>query len=101
MNDMKAIARHFHSSARRAALVLVALAAVSGCQTAEKSLDEETVKVLMIGNSFSISCLTYLPKVAADCDVKLDLCSLYIGGCPLEKHVKNVRAELAEETKGE
>ena len=85
-----------------ATLAAAALVAVAGCRTPEeKSVEDETVKVLMIGNSFSISCLTYLPKVAADCGVKLDLCSLFIGGCPLERHVKNARKELAEDTKGE
>ena len=85
-----------------ATLAAAALVAVAGCRTPEeKSVEDETVKVLMIGNSFSISCLTYLPKVAADCGVKLDLCSLFIGGCPLEKHVKNANKELAKDTKGE
>ena len=85
-----------------ATLAAAALVAVAGCRTPEeKSVEDETVKVLMIGNSFSISCLTYLPKVAADCGVKLDLCSLYIGGCPIERHVTNARKELAEDTKGE
>ncbi len=81
---------------------LAALLAASGCRSsARERLEDETVRVLMIGNSFSISCLTYLPKVAADCGANLDLCSLYIGGCPLERHVRNLRRELAEETRGE
>ena len=45
--------------------------------------------VLMIGNSFSICCLKHLPRVAADRGVKLDLASLYIGGCPLSLHWAN------------
>ncbi len=63
-----------------------------GCQTASSEKDD-VVKMLIIGNSFSISCLTYLPQLAADCDVKLDIASLYIGGCSLETHVTNARAE--------
>jgi hypothetical protein len=88
---------------KRKILAIVALAALAGCQTAEDKAkkEDEITRVLMIGNSFSISCMTHLPKIAADCGEKLDLCSLYIGGCSLEKHVKNVRKELAEETKGE
>ena len=54
------------------------------------------MNVLMIGNSFSISCMTYLPKVAADFGVDLDLMSLYIGGCPLEKHCQNLELCAAD-----
>lgn len=79
---------------RVGALAAAALIALAGCHTAEeKCVEDETVKVLMIGNSFSISCLTCLPQVAADCGKKLDLGSLYIGGCPIERHVENVAAE--------
>ena len=68
---------------------LVLSAALLGCST-EKAEDEKGVKVLMIGNSFSICCLKHLPQVAADRGVKLDLASLYIGGCTLEYHWTNV-----------
>ena len=71
---------------RLASLVLAV--AVSGCQTDDA--DERGTKVLMIGNSFSISCLHHLPQVAADRGIDLDLASLYIGGCSLEKHWGNV-----------
>lgn len=80
------------------ALAAAAVASVSllGCATAESDGDDGSVKVLMIGNSFSISCLTHLPQVAADCGKKLDLGSLYIGGCSLERHATNVVAELKD-----
>ena len=68
---------------------LVLASALLGCST-EKAEDEKGVKVLMIGNSFSICCLKHLPQVAADRGVKLDLASLYIGGCTLEYHWTNV-----------
>ena len=77
-------------------LLTVFMAAVSMLPIAADAAEgntNEVVKVLMIGNSFSISCLTYLPQLAADCDVKLDLASLYIGGCSLETHVTNAREE--------
>lgn len=77
-------------------LSLVAAACLVGCKTAEPEGDPSHVKVLMIGNSFSISCLTHLPQVAADCGQKLDLGSLYIGGCSLERHMTNVAAERAD-----
>lgn len=72
----------------------LAVAAFLGCQTVvEPEGDPSHVKVLMIGNSFSISCLAHLPQVAADCGKRLDLGSLYIGGCSLERHMANVVAE--------
>ena len=50
------------------------------------------LKVLMIGNSFSICCLDETPAIAKSLGVKLDLASLYIGGCSLERHWNNVVA---------
>ncbi len=52
--------------------------------------ETKSLKVLMIGNSFSICVLREMPAVAKAMDLKLDLCSLYIGGCSLETHWKNV-----------
>ncbi len=82
---------------RLASLLLTAACFLAGCQTAEPEGDPSHLKVLMIGNSFSISCLTHLPQVAADSGQKLDLGSLYIGGCSLERHATNVVAELRDE----
>ena len=55
-------------------------------------LRDETkrLKVLMVGNSFSQSCMRYLPSVAKACGVELDLVSACIGGCPLVKHWNNI-----------
>ena len=78
------------------ALCLVLGGFFSGCST-EKP--EKGTKVLMIGNSFSISLLQHLPQVAADCGVELDLASLYIGGCSLERHWTNVVKDVDKEYK--
>ena len=48
------------------------------------------LKVLMIGNSFSVCLLDQFPLVAKSMGLKLDLCSMYIGGCSLERHWGNV-----------
>ena len=48
------------------------------------------LKVLMIGNSFSICLLEQFPQVAKSMGLKLDLCSMYIGGCSFERHWGNV-----------
>lgn len=50
------------------------------------------LKVLMIGNSFSICVLRYAPIVASKLGCPLDMASLYIGGCPLERHAANIAA---------
>ena len=49
------------------------------------------LKVLMIGNSFSICVLKEMPKIASDLGLNLDICSLYIGGCSLERHATNMK----------
>ena len=59
----------------------------------------KTLKVLTIGNSFSICLLKQLPKCAAAMpDCSLDLCSLFIGGCSLERHWNNVEAAATNKT---
>ena len=75
-------------------LALVCLV-FAGCSTSKEQKEYGT-KVLMIGNSFSISLLQQLPQVAADCGVELDLASLYIGGCSLKRHWENVERDGEE-----
>ena len=48
------------------------------------------LKILMIGNSFSISNTRNMPQICDSMGLRLELGSLYIGGCTLEKHWKNV-----------
>ena len=78
-------------------LFLAAAVAVGGCLST-KTDEPGTVKVLMIGNSFSISCLKHLPQVAQECGIDLDLASLYIGGCSMKRHVENVEKAEADPT---
>lgn len=81
---MKITSKVFHLAS------LVLSIALVGCSTENTpNEDERGTKVLMIGNSFSISLLHHLPQVAADRGVELDLTSLYIGGCSLERHWSN------------
>ena len=72
--------------------VVAALVAVSSCFADGDVKGEKPLKVLMIGNSFSICNLREMPNVAASMGRKLDLASLYIGGCSLERHWNNVVA---------
>lgn len=71
----------------------VAMAAVAEDAAAVK----KPIKVMMIGNSFSVSNMPHLPKVAAAMGIPLDLCSMCIGGCSLERHWNNV--EKADDAK--
>ncbi len=53
----------------------------------------KTLKVLAIGNSFSSDATEYLWNIAKDGGVeKIIIGNLYIGGCALDKHYSNIRA---------
>lgn len=69
-------------------LARAAIAAV--CLATTTVASAKQLKVLMIGNSFSICVLKEMPQCAASAGETLDLASLYIGGCPLDKHWGNV-----------
>lgn len=55
------------------------------------SASTNTLKVLMIGNSFSISNCKNMPQIAKSLGLDLELGSLYIGGCSLQRHWTNVQ----------
>ena len=54
------------------------------------SVSAKSLKVLMIGNSFSVCVLKEMPACSASAGDTLDLVSLFIGGCPLDRHWENV-----------
>ena len=68
----------------------VRVAAVAAFAMAAAALPAKQLKVLMIGNSFSVCVLREMPQCAASAGETLDLASLYIGGCPLSRHWSNV-----------
>ena len=50
------------------------------------------MKILAIGNSFSVDAMTYLYDIARSEGLKeLTLGNLYIGGCTLQTHADNAR----------
>lgn len=50
--------------------------------------ERKPLRVLMIGNSFSLSVMKQLPAIVdAQNDHALDITSMYIGGCSLERHI--------------
>ncbi len=48
------------------------------------------IKVLAIGNSFSQDATRYLRKIAQAAGDDIKVMNLYIGGCPLWRHYKNI-----------
>jgi len=48
------------------------------------------INVLAIGNSFSQDATRYLRKVAQAAGDDIKVVNLYIGGCPLWRHYKNI-----------
>ena len=48
------------------------------------------MNILAIGNSFSRDATRYLYEIARKEKVKLSVANLYIGGCPLETHFRNM-----------
>ena len=48
------------------------------------------MEILAIGNSFSQDATRYLHRIARAAGVKLNVTNLYIGGCSLERHYRNM-----------
>ncbi len=53
------------------------------------------INILAIGNSFSEDATHYLHQIALADGVKAKVVNLYIGGCPLEAHWKNIEDNAA------
>ena len=61
------------------------------------NLTAKDLKILMIGNSFSICVGRNLPRlVAHEKKHNIDITSAYIGGCPLSLHAKNLSKAEAD-----
>lgn len=48
------------------------------------------MNILAIGNSFSTDATRYLHDIARSRGTKMEVANLYIGGCPLERHFRNM-----------
>jgi len=80
---------------RQSRLVIVwmlCLSAFAGVASVAEQKRQNPLKVLMIGNSFSVQMVTAMPPVAKDLDLGLDICSMYIAGCSLRRHWENICA---------
>lgn len=51
---------------------------------------QKTIHILAIGNSFSEDATHYLHQIARASGIPTKVVNLYIGGCPLEKHWRNI-----------
>lgn len=60
------------------------------------SVEARTLKVLMVGNSFSASVLKQMPAVARATGCELDIANLYIGGCSIKRHWSNVEKAVED-----
>ena len=49
------------------------------------------IRVLMIGNSFSVDAARYTHQISLTGDVEIELGVLYVGGCSLEQHVNFIK----------
>jgi hypothetical protein len=57
----------------------------------------ETVKILAIGNSFSEDAVEeHLSDLARAEGLDVIICNMYIGGCSIERHVNNLRGNIAD-----
>ena len=65
---------------------------VAGLKFSSEPPAWQSMKVLMIGNSFSVCNLRQMPHVALAVGARLDIASLNIGGCSLERHCANLLA---------
>ena len=63
----------------------------------DQESEEKSVKILMIGNSFSEDTMQWMYQIAEDLgyeDIKLG--NLVIGGCSLDKHATKAKGDLAD-----
>ena len=51
------------------------------------------MNVLAISNSFGVDANRYLHQIARTHGEKINVATLYIGGCPLEKHYRNMLSD--------
>lgn len=54
----------------------------------------KTIHILSIGNSFSQDAQRYLYDLARSEGVSIETANLYIGGCPLELHYRNMQGDI-------
>ncbi len=80
---------------RTTLLATLTLLLISSFTSSARKVQNDTIKILAIGNSFSVDALEdHLPEVMQAEGLTVILGNMYIGGCPIDKHVKNLREDL-------
>ena len=75
------------------------LMASSVVMNAKPKDSDEVVRILAIGNSFSVDALeNHFYELAAAAGKKVIVGNMYIGGCRLKRHLKNAEENLADYT---
>ena len=74
----------------RVCLAMAAVAVAFPSCAEDAAPEKRTIRVLMIGNSFTGSVLRQTPALAKAEGLSLDIVQCGIGGCPLDKHWANV-----------
>ena len=70
---------------------------ISVCCLGIFSLNAKDLKVLMIGNSFSVCVGSDLHQIVRNCSKhRLELTSAFIGGCTFERHAANLKKAEAD-----
>ena len=54
------------------------------------------MNVLCVGNSFAVDVHTYVHEIAKANGIDINICVLYIGGCPISRHWKNFNTKEKE-----
>lgn len=62
----------------------------------QKGIGIIVTNILAIGNSFSQDASRYIHRIARADGVTLNITNLYIGGCPLERHFRNMRSDARD-----
>ena len=65
---------------------------ILACCLVTFSLNAKDLKVLMIGNSFSVCVGSDLHQIVRNCSKhRLELTSAFIGGCTFDRHAANLK----------
>ena len=54
-----------------------------------------TLKILLVGNSFSVDTMEHTANIASNLGIKdINFCTLYVGGCSIDMHYKHAVADM-------
>ena len=80
--------------AAAASVAVAATAVLSSCAAPTPSVPT-SLKILFIGNSFAVDTMEHVADIAADAGVEeIKLNVLYIGGCSINRHYRNITDDL-------